>query len=34
MRRDISKLEMLVFKMVIAIERVNYYTMGVILPRD
>lgn len=33
-RKELHALEMTVFKVVIAIERINYYTMGVILPRD
>lgn len=33
-RRDLNNLELLVLKIVIAVERINYYTMGVINPRD
>lgn len=33
-RRDLYKLELTVLKIVIAVERINYYTMGVINPRD
>jgi hypothetical protein len=33
-RRLLYDLELLVLKMVIAVERINYYTMGIILPRD
>lgn len=33
-RKDLYQLELLVLKIVIAVERINYYTMGLILPRD
>jgi hypothetical protein len=33
-RRQLYDLELLVLKIVIAVERINYYTMGIILPRD
>jgi hypothetical protein len=33
-RTELNQLELLVFKIVIAVERINYYTMGVINPRD
>lgn len=33
-RKQLNDLEYLVLKIVIAVERVNYYTMGIILPRD
>lgn len=33
-RKELRQLELTVFKIVIAVERINYYTMGVILPRD
>ena len=33
-RKEILVLEENVLKIVIAIERINYYTMGIILPRD
>jgi len=33
-RKQLYDLEFLVLKIVIAVERVNYYTMGIILPRD
>lgn len=33
-RKLLYDLELLVLKMVIAVERINYYTMGIILPRD
>lgn len=33
-RKQLNDLELLVLKIVIAVERVNYYTMGIILPRD
>lgn len=33
-RMELHNLELLVLKIVIAVERINYYTMGIILPRD
>lgn len=33
-RKDLYNLELLVLKSVIAVERINFYTMGVIMPRD
>lgn len=33
-RTELHNLELLVLKIVIAVERINYYTMGIILPRD
>ena len=33
-RRLLHDLDLLVLKIVIAVERINYYTMGIILPRD
>jgi len=33
-RKELLVLEESVLKIVIAIERINYYTMGIILPRD
>jgi hypothetical protein len=33
-RKELNTLDLLVLKIVIAVERINYYTMGVILPRD
>jgi hypothetical protein len=33
-RRELNDLELKVLKIVIAVERINYYTMGIILPRD
>jgi hypothetical protein len=33
-RKQLYDLELLVLKIVITVERVNYYTMGIILPRD
>jgi hypothetical protein len=32
-RRELKKLNMLVFRIAIAVERLNYYTMGFIMPR-
>jgi hypothetical protein len=32
-RRELMKLNLLVFRIVIAVERLNYYTMGFIMPR-
>lgn len=33
-RRELNHLDLTVLKIVIAVERINYYTMGVINPRD
>lgn len=33
-RRDLHYLDLLVMKNVIIVERINYYTQGIILPRD
>jgi hypothetical protein len=33
-RKALYNLELLVLKAVIAVERINFYTMGVIMPRD
>lgn len=33
-RKKLHELDLMVLKTSIAVERINYYTMGIILPRD
>ena len=33
-RLELEEFELLVFKLAVVVERVNYYTTGIIFPRD